>query len=142
MTPGAVLHHKGFTFHDQGVGDKYLVVLNDGVGGVYIVAKTTSQSRNRSFTYGCNSRDIFPNFFIPDGGCCLRGNSWICLNEFYEFDAAELLDGRFKGIINVIGNLTPGVSELLINCAKDCDDISVAQATVLSDVLSRTYPAP
>jgi hypothetical protein len=140
MTPGTVLYHSTFEFHDGGIGKKYLIVLNDGICGYYLVAKTTSQPRNKSFSSGCNSRDIYPNFYIPEGNVsCLREGTWICLNEFYEFRNHELLSGRFKGIIEHKGCLPTDICGPFLECTKECQDITIAQGVILEDVLRRCF---
>ncbi len=140
MTPGTVLHHDRFEFQSGGFGRKYLVVLNDGACGYYILAKTTSNPKNKTSSYGCNSKDIYPNFFLPDGRGCLRGDSWVCLNEFYEFTRTTIISGGMSGVINNMGCLVHGVQASLISCAIHCDDISVSQIAVLDDVLKRHFP--
>jgi len=54
-------------------------------------------------------------------------NTWICLDDFYEFDATELLQGSFSGRIQHIGDLPSSMLLALISCALQSDDISGLQ---------------
>jgi hypothetical protein len=136
MTPGTILHDPEFRFKDGEVGNKLLVVLNDGSAGYYVTVRTTSNPKNKSSDPGCHLGDWQPNFFVPKGAACLKADTWVCLDDFYDFDAAELLRGHFAGRIHEIGRLPEAITADLIQCALNSDDISGAQ----SDVIKTTAP--
>lgn len=133
MTPGTILCDDEFVFSDGGTGKKLLIVLNDGESGSYIVIKTTSKSDFKGNDYGCQSDDRYPNFFCPKGSCCLKQDTWIQLDQFFEFKAHELMSKHFTGKIKRIGVLTDRILKDLLDCAIECDDISLKQAKVLKD---------
>jgi hypothetical protein len=135
MTPGTILFDKQFQFHDGEIGKKLLVILSDGKIGFYITIKTTSQPQHKGRNEGCQSNDRYPNFFVPDGTTCLRGDSWFILNEFYELNASELDNKVSDGKITYIGNLPTDVLIELFACAIDCLDISTKQADILRDIM-------
>lgn len=131
MTPGSILHDPQFVFKDGEVGNKLFIVLNDGSAGFYVTVRTTSNPRNKSHDPGCHLGDWQPNFFVPEAAACLRTDTWICLDDFYEFDADELLSGHFSGRIKKIGELPEPVIANLIACAVESDDISGAQIAAI-----------
>ncbi len=63
--------------------------------------------------------------------CCLPVPTWVCLDEFYELEAAPLLKGKFAGIVRFEGQLAMDTTTALINCAASSDDISPAQVTAI-----------
>jgi len=136
MNPGTILHDPRFTFSDGEVGNKLLIVLNDGSDGIYIVIKTTSQPRHKGRNEGCQSNDRYPNFFVPDGSSCLRGDSWFLLGEFYELKAAELQQKFFVGNISRVGELPRDLLVELLACAVDSFDITESQREDLQRVMS------
>jgi hypothetical protein len=135
MNPGTILHDPQFTFRDGTVGKKYLVVLNDGKNGIYIVIKTTSQPKHKGRNEGCQSGDRYPNFFVPDGQCCLRGDSWFLLGEFFELKVADVLQKKFTGQIEHVGELEKDLLIELLACAVDSSDISESQREELQRIL-------
>jgi len=135
MTPGTVLFDKRFRFHDGEVGKKLLILLSDDKTGFYVTIKTTSQPQHKGREEGCQSGDRYPNFYIPDGTTCLRGESWLMLGEFYELNASELNRKVTDGEIDYIGNLPRDVVIELLACALGCWDISAHQAEIIRDIL-------
>lgn len=77
MNPGTIIFDNDFIFSDGSKGKKILVILNDGSEGFYIVVKTTSKSAFKGINYGCQATDRYPDFFLPEGSCCLNDNTWI-----------------------------------------------------------------
>lgn len=136
MTPGTILCDNEFKFSDGTVGKKLLIVLNDGEIGNYIILKTTSNSNYKGIGYGCQSDDRYPNFFLPKGSCCLNKQSWLLLDQFFEFNAGELIGRHFAGKINRIGVLPTEITKQLLECAINCQDISIKQAEILTEMLA------
>ncbi len=134
MTPGTIISDTQFRFSDGTIGQKLMIILNDGTTGKYIVIKTTSQPKRKGRKTGCQSDDYYPNFYLPDGSCCLRGESWLMLNEFFEFDTSHMLRGKFSGRMKHIGILPTDIVKELLDCAINCQDISLAQEQTLIDM--------
>ena len=105
MMPGTLLVYDNFRFSDGTTGKKILVILNDGCVGYYIVVKTTSKDTHKSSNNGCQIQDQYPNFFLPQNSCCLKKDTWIGLDEFFELTTAELLAKHFSGEVKTIGVL-------------------------------------
>ncbi len=134
MVPGTILHDPNFRFHDGKAGNKLFVVLNDGRDGHYIAVKTTSRGDRYTFVYGCQVLGRFPHFYLPPQSCCLDGQSWLCLDEFYELDVSILNRRLLDLAINRIGVLPEPITLEVMGCAISCDDISMAHAENLRTV--------
>jgi hypothetical protein len=74
----------------------------------------------------------FPCFHLPKNSCCLTLPTWICLDEFYELKDSTLMQRHFSGQINRIGMLENSITEQLLECVLDCEDISTAQKAVVN----------
>lgn len=141
MTPGALFYDKRFRFHDGEEGRKIFVVMGSG-HGVAVVAKTTSQGGRFGDGTGCHSEHRFPYFFLPHGCSCLSKPTWVCLNEYYEFKDAELLQRHFSGEISNIGILPGTITVDMIECALQSDDISPRQAGIVRAALEMFRSSP
>lgn len=108
------------------IGDKYFVVLNDpATDEPYIVAKTTSNLRNRAYANVCNPK--FGVFYISQGTeKTFPVNTLIRLIELYEFSQKEVLEAHLKHeTIRFLNDLTATTVSQLINCIRKLkDDIS------------------
>ncbi len=126
MAKGAVFHHSQFPFHDGEIGDKYFVVLNDPANDEpYVVAKTTSNLRSRTYTKGCNPK--LGVFYISQGTeTTFPVDTLIQLLELYEFSQKYVLEAHLKHKrITFRDNLTGVTIAQLINCVRKLkDDIS------------------
>ncbi|CAP01116.1 hypothetical protein ABSDF1779 [Acinetobacter baumannii SDF] len=134
MTPGSVFFDQQFSFHDGESGEKLFVILGWD-NGIAIVAKTTSQQHGRGTTFGCQPKDRFHNFYLPQNSCYFRKCTWVCLDEFYELNAVEVLQKRFSGLINPVCNLTNEMLRKLQDCALESDDLSGRQESIIRSSL-------
>jgi hypothetical protein len=126
MTPGAILFHKQFVFRDGTSADKFLVVLAN-TGSILIVAKTTSKGHRYRNDHGCQAGNYFPAFLLTLGCCCLRLNTWICFDEFFELELAKLNSEVVSGNVRQYGFLTSELTKDVQSCAVNTDDISPYQ---------------
>jgi len=124
MTPGTFLVDDNFKFRDEKTGKKIFAILNNGVLGSYIAVKTTSKGDRYGIQYGCQIMDRFPNFHFVQASCFLQKNTWIQLDDFFEFDAQKLIQKVTNGEIHRIGVLEPSQTIELLTCASHSDDIS------------------
>lgn len=134
MTPGSVFFDRLFRFADEETGRKLFVVLGY-IDGIYVVVKTTSRQHGRGRIFGCQLNDRFPNYYLPPSSCGLNGETWVCLEEFYEFNATAVLKKKFGGIIDAICDLPVGVIRDLQACALKSEDISVLQERAIRNYL-------
>ena len=135
MTPGTLLSDTHFPFQDGAYGKKILVVLSDGSSYPFIVVRTTSQQKNRGTTFGCQNKDRFPNFFLPEHSCALHKNTWIQLEDFREFSPATLFKKSLDGELVQIAKLPLEITLLLLRCAIESNDITFGQIEVLERML-------
>lgn len=137
MKPGTVLFDNNFKFKDGKRGKKFLIVLNDGTPGYYIVVKTTSISNYKGNTYGCQINDRYPNFFLPHGSCAFEKHTWIILTQYYEFTTYKLLAKNFDGELNIIFYLPEDITIEILNCALDSEDIILSHEKILTDMVKQ-----
>jgi hypothetical protein len=138
MNPGTIFFHRSFVFHDGATAQKLAVVLG-GNAGTIIVAKTTSNGTHRHIVHGCHVFGRHPSFLLARGCCFLSKDTWVCFNEFYEFQLGQLQQLVVAGIVNRIGLLDPNMTRDVQACAAGTDDISAAQEAM---VRSSFVPAP
>jgi hypothetical protein len=137
MIPGSILHDKKFSFKDGQIGNKLLIVLNDGLNYPYIVVKTTSKQKTKGRDEGCQLNDVPPNFFFSKGTCCFDLDTWAELIEFYEFDVNEIFAKRLNKTLELKDNLPKNILTDLLNCAKNCDDITIKQSEIITEILKK-----
>ena len=119
MARGAVYYHPQFRFHDNTIGEKRFVILNDPDDDEpYLVAKTTTNLRNRIYAQGCNPQQAV--FFVPgQSEPALPLNTLIQLFEFFEFTKTDLLEAGLKDrILEYKGDLSALRFSQLVNCIK------------------------
>ena len=81
MKPGTILYDNAFEYDDGTTGKKFLIVLNDGKLGFYIVVRTSSKQKNRNTHFRCQLEDRYPNFFLPENSCWFDKNITCLLLE-------------------------------------------------------------
>jgi len=133
---GTILQDKQFKFKDGTIGNKLVIVLNDGTCGYYIVVKTTSKQHGRPTKYGCHNTHNYPNFFLSIGKSWFKENTWVSLEEFYSYKTYELLTGKFSGRITQQSQLPIDVLKELLKCAIDAPDIEFDQQDILTNILN------
>ena len=137
MTPGSVFFDEDFHFHDGETGEKLFVVLGSNES-ITIVAKTTSRQHGRGLTFGCQPTDRFHNFYLPPGCCYLRTNTWVCLNEFYELNAVQILQKRFQGVVKPVCTIEDAITRQMQDCALQSLDITSLQEIAIQACLLPT----
>lgn len=135
MNAGSVFFDEEFVFHDGETGEKLFVVLGT-VDSTSVLVKTTSRQNGRGTVFGCQPNDRFHNFFLPPRSCYLRGVTWVCLNEFYEIHTRAALQKKFAGKIKAICDLAPELIRGIQDCALASEDISPAQAAIVTACLA------
>lgn len=130
MTPGTILKHQNFRFHDGEIGHKILIVLGSA-NGIAVVVKATSRGYRYGLSFGCQPLDRFQNFHLVQNCCVLPKATWICLDEYYEFLDSEILAKHFAGDVETLGNLPNDITALLVACALDSNDVSTHQENII-----------
>ena len=130
MTPGSIILHENFTFHDGAKGKKYLIILGSN-DGVTLMVKTTSQGARYLLDFGCQINHRFPNFHLVRGCCCFPLSTWVCLDEFYLLTYKDLIAKHFKGEVYKYGELEDSLYKSLLNCALESIDITEIQSEII-----------
>lgn len=130
MNPGSIFFHPQFVFHDGSKADKLVFVLGTTPSKL-VVAKTTSQARYRRLTHGCQGSDHYPGYLLTLGCCFLKKNTWLCFNEFYEFDIAQLQAKMVLGEIYRMGEVSAELARDAQACAVSTDDITNDQEQIV-----------
>jgi len=134
MARGDVYLHSAFPFHDGASGKKLFVVLNDPVNDEpYLVIKTTSNLRGKSFETGCNPRSRV--FFIQGkAGSVFPIDTLLQLSDIYEFSGTEFLKGHMvEKVIEHKTTLHHETVAQIINCVKKLkEDISIKHFTLIT----------
>lgn len=137
MIPGTVFFDSEFEFADGANGKKLFVVIGSH-NSISVVAKTTSKQHGRGVTFGCQPTDRFHNFYLPKNCCYLSVCTWVCLDEFYELKADQLLQKKFTNEIRHICDLPSEITSQLIDCALVSDDITLAQEDIIKASMTKT----
>lgn len=137
MTPGTILFDRNFKFKDGTRGEKYFIILNDGDDGVYIGVKTTSKGRLFGIQHGCQILDRYPNFHLVKNSCCLPKNTWVSLDQYFEFKKGRLLQEVLTNQIVSYGLLTKEVTKDLLVCVTHSEDISKSQECIVQSALKK-----
>ena len=81
MNPGTIFCDHKFKFDDGTTKKKFIIILNDGNSGFYVVVKVTSKDSCKGYQFGCQLKDRYPNFFLPRNGCGFPKNTWVELEQ-------------------------------------------------------------
>lgn len=123
MSRGSVYFHSQFPFHDGEIGQKRFVVLNEpSQDEPYLVVKTTTNLRNKTYKEGCNATQGV--FYLPaNKESAFPKNTLIQLLEIYDFSAVEFLKGHLtEQVISPVGDLSELTIAQIINCLKQLKD--------------------
>lgn len=138
MKSSEIIFCENFKFSDGFQKDKYFIVLNDPQPHQnFLVALTTSQelyageTKKRPSTPGCHVPDGC--FFIVQKTEWFSVPTWICLDDFFEFDQQEALRLEQGSIFKRKSCLGAPKFMALISCVKMSNDISPDQINLLSN---------
>jgi len=122
MNCGTIFRDQAFQFSDGPAGDKLIIVLCE-YGTDHLVVKTTTTPKGR--TPGCQINDRPPNYFIPKRTTWFDEDTWIELDECFEYvsyiQKEKQKDGTSHQLRN--GMLSPSLMKDIIDCALLSDDI-------------------
>lgn len=115
---GDVLHDAQFKFRDGATGSKLCVVLNDPQGPEpCLVVKTTSQAkRYQGLAPGCHPHKKV--FLLAQSANVFPRDTYIQLEEIFEYDSATVLAGYWAQRIRQINKLPDLSLRQLKNCLK------------------------
>lgn len=130
ITPGCILHWKGFTFGDGAKANKYLVIVGAQPSQNYLAIVATSKQKKKGNEPGGNPQGGY--YHIPGGGKdWFQDDTWLLFEEPREISAAELVKEGFAKVIEVQGYLRPDIANAICNCMRKCDDVSAHHVSLL-----------
>lgn len=130
MIPGVIFFYRDFPFKNGATGRKLFLVLGSK-DSIAVVVKTTSRQHGRSAEHGCHPEDRFHNYYLPRTSCALKGETWICLDQFYELNFNHLLQKHFSGEIDHKCDLSRELTRDIQKCAIESPDISSFQEQII-----------
>lgn len=111
-TRGAIYHHKDMVFHNGGISNKYLILLNSPAkNDPYLFVKTTTQEKGKSKTKGCLKAESL--YFIPGGTTFFPRDTWVQLFERYEIEPSRIDN---NADIYHVGDLDHKTIDEIVNC--------------------------
>jgi hypothetical protein len=123
MKCGSLLSDTKFQFPNGTINNKFILVLC-AYGMDWLVAQATRQPTSKGRTAGCQSTDTPPNYFIPAGGW-FDDDTWIRLDEVFEYDSAIYSYKKEDGVVYGKGDFHPELMRDILQCALKSDDIDL-----------------
>lgn len=122
MKCGTILFDSKFQFPNGNIDYKLIVVLCE-LGSDYLVVQTTRQPGAKNRTNGCQIKDNPSNFYLPRGAAWFEDDTWILLNEVFEYNSV-IFDSKWRD--NVIQHrtvLSTDLTKQIFECALQSEDI-------------------
>lgn len=124
MTEGSVFYDPNFPFHDGEIGQKLFVLLNDGQDGSFLTVLSTTKQKRMSGVAGCHANDFPANYHFP-AGTDFPDNSWLLIEEIYEFDCYSLRQKVKTGAIAKKLPISPASLIDVLDCTIESDGVSL-----------------
>lgn len=124
MNCGTILRDQSFQFSDGPAGNKLIVVLSE-FGVDHLVVKVTSQPHSKGSISGCQINDRPPNYFIPSGTTWFDADTWIELDECFEYVSYIRQEKEKDGTVHQPQGalLSNELMKSVIDCALLSEDI-------------------
>lgn len=124
MNCGTILYDTQFQFPDGRIIDKLIIVLGD-LGTDYLVAQTTRQQKFKKKVAGCQINDNPSNYFIPERTSWFNDDTWVVLNEVYEYNSDTFAYKKADKIVQHRNVLPKELIKHILECALKSDDIEL-----------------
>lgn len=122
MKCGDLLFDGKFQFPNGNIDYKLIIVVCE-YGDNRLVLQTTRQSKGKSRTEGCQVNDTPPNFYVPSNTTWFDDDTWILLDEVFEYDSNQYFIKKEDGIIRHKTDLPKSFMKDLLNCLMQSRDI-------------------
>lgn len=120
---GAVYFHKDLPLSSGTTKDKLLIQVNTPENkDPHLFALTTSQQKKKPQTPGCIPS--WSLFYVEAGKPLFDKNTWIQLDQLFEFDTAYMLKMGLQKEMHEIGIIPKQKVNEIANCCKRTDDVS------------------
>ena len=137
LKSGCILFDTNFTFKDNVIGEKLIVLLNNPrENEPYLFCRTTSRERppyQIKAPKGCQKDS---SYFFINACSFFPEDTWLLLYEIREYDYICMLNKHFKQqmrIINCINDVT--LLRQIKNCIKYSRDISYKHLKMILDTI-------
>jgi len=122
MNCGTVLYDTQFQFPDGSITNKLIIVLCN-YGTDYLVIQTTRQQKFKNKSAGCQIKDKPQNFFIPQKTVWFEDDTWVLLNEVFEYNFDTFAYKQADKIVTQKDELPKDLMKNIFECAFNSDDI-------------------
>ncbi len=109
---------------DGTITNKFILVLCD-FGSDWLVVQTTQQPLAKNRFIGCQINDKPPNYYIPKTYGLFTDDTWIRLDEVFEYNADTFFYKRKDGIVYDKGVFNDSLLKDILQCALKSDDIDI-----------------
>lgn len=124
MNAGCVISDSKFQFPNGQIINKFIVVLC-GYGSDWLVAQTTRQELDKNRTPGCQVNDTPPNFYLPRGGGILNEDTWIRLDEVFEYNSDTFFFKKKDNVAYLKDTISKPLMKDILQCALKSEDIDL-----------------
>lgn len=124
MNCGTILYDTKFQFPDGSIIDKLIIILCD-FGTDYLVVQTTRQQKFKKKVYGYQISDKPPNYFIPENTSWFKDNTWVLLNEIFEYNSDTFYYKKQDNIAFHRNVLSKELMKEIFQCALKSEDIEL-----------------
>jgi hypothetical protein len=124
MNCGTLLFDSKFQF-PSGHTDHKLILVVCEYGTNFLVAQTTRQPDYKNKTEGCQIDDKPPNYFISAHNEWFNDDTWIRLDEVFEYDNDTFFYKKEDGVVSERTTLRIGLMKDILQCALKSKDIDL-----------------
>lgn len=124
MNCGTVLYDTKFQFSDGSITDKLIIVFGN-FGTDYLVVQTTRQQKFKNKVAGCQISDKPQNYFIPKHTSWFTDDTWVLLNEVFEYNSDTFAYKKQDNVVQYRENLPKELIREILQCALKSDDIEL-----------------
>lgn len=135
MTPGSVFFDPTFTFFDGDQSPKLFVLLTVASGGNLLTVRTTSKFKGKGVLDGCQINDKQPNYYFPHGSSLFNLDTWVLLDDIYEFSPFEITKKLKMESIKLKFIVSENKLIDLLECAVKSEDISIEHINQLKHTI-------
>ncbi len=134
MNCGTLLFDKKFQFPNGHIDYKLIIVVCE-YGENCLVIQTTRQPKGKNKIEGCQVSDNPPNFFVPQNTKWFEDDTWILLNEVFEYDSNQYLYKKEDGVVQHKCDLPNDFMKALLDCLLKSRDVDGFE----KDFVKRAY---
>lgn len=130
MNCGTILYDTKFQFPDGSITDKLIIILCD-FGTDFLVVQTTRQQLGKNKVAGCQLADKPPNYFIPANSAWFKDDTWVRLDEVFEYNSTQYHYKKEDGIVFYKNALPMDLMKSILECAIKSEDIDIYYIKIL-----------